>query len=57
MKKTGSLPTDEQIRARAYEIYISRGGADGQEVSDWLQAEEELLEPGDKRIRSQRAVS
>jgi len=57
MSKTGSLPKQQEIRERAYEIYISRGGADGQEISDWLQAEQELLEPGEKRIRSQRSVS
>lgn len=35
-------PTTEQIRQRAYEIYVSRGGAPGDEVQDWLQAEREL---------------
>jgi Protein of unknown function (DUF2934) len=33
-------PTPEQIRRRAYEIYLSR--ASGDEVQDWLQAEGEL---------------
>ena len=35
-------PTDEQIRERAYEYYASRGGAPGDPVADWLQAEREL---------------
>jgi hypothetical protein len=35
-------PTDEQIRMRAYEIYVSRGGAPGNATADWLQAEQEL---------------
>jgi hypothetical protein len=35
-------PTPEQIRRRAYEIYVSRKGAPGDEVQDWLQAEREL---------------
>jgi len=35
-------PTLEQIRQRAYEIYVSRNGAPGDEVQDWLQAEREL---------------
>jgi hypothetical protein len=35
-------PTDEQIRERAYEIYLQRGSAPGQEVEDWLAAEQEL---------------
>jgi Protein of unknown function (DUF2934) len=34
--------TDEEIRQRAYEIYLNRGGAPGSELDDWLQAEREL---------------
>jgi len=34
--------SEEQIRDRAYEIYIERGGVDGQALDDWLQAEIEL---------------
>jgi hypothetical protein len=36
------LPSDEtehEIRIRAYELYLSRGGADGDDLSDWLEAE------------------
>jgi hypothetical protein len=36
------LPTAEQIRQRAREIYLARGGAAGRELEDWLQAEREL---------------
>ena len=36
-------PTTEQIRKRAYEIYVSRGNAPGDELQDWLLAERELL--------------
>jgi len=36
-------PTTEQIRNRAYEIYVSRGDAPGDEQQDWLLAEGELL--------------
>ena len=35
-------PTAEQIRQRAYEIYLSRIGTPGDELQDWLQAEREL---------------
>ena len=35
-------PSREQIRLRAYEIYIERGGLPGNELDDWLQAEGEL---------------
>ncbi len=33
---------EEQIRERAYEIYISRGGVDGRALDDWLRAKSEL---------------
>jgi hypothetical protein len=32
----------EEIRGRAYEIYLERGGQLGGEMDDWLQAEREL---------------
>jgi hypothetical protein len=32
----------EEIRLRAYEIYVERGRIDGQDLEDWLQAEKEL---------------
>jgi len=35
--------TEDDIRLRAYELYIERGAIPGDEVSDWLQAERELL--------------
>jgi hypothetical protein len=35
-------PSLDQIAQRAYEIYQSRGGTDGQDMEDWLQAEREL---------------
>lgn len=37
-----SSSTIEQIQARAYEIYLERGDAEGNETEDWLQAEREL---------------
>ena len=37
-------PTCEEIELRAHQIYVERGGAHGQDVEDWLQAERELLE-------------
>jgi hypothetical protein len=33
---------EEEIRNRAYEIYLQRGGQSGHELEDWLQAEPEL---------------
>ena len=33
---------EEEIRRRAYEIYLARGGEPGHDLEDWLQAEREL---------------
>jgi hypothetical protein len=33
----------EQVRVRAYALYEGRGGADGHDVEDWLQAKHEVL--------------
>jgi hypothetical protein len=40
---TAVHPTVEEIEARAYQIYTERGGADGHDMDDWLQAERELF--------------
>jgi hypothetical protein len=37
-----NAPTPEEIRQRAYEIHIERGGIHGCDLDDWLQAEGEL---------------
>jgi hypothetical protein len=37
-----AVPTQDQIEARAYELYQLRGGEDGQSLEDWLTAEKEL---------------
>jgi len=43
-------PTTEEIALRAYQIYLERGGAPGNELEDWTRAERELLEnPGKPR--------
>jgi len=36
--------TEQQIRERAYYIYLSRQGGEGDALTDWLQAERELHE-------------
>jgi hypothetical protein len=33
----------EDVRFRAYQIYVSRNREPGHELDDWLQAERELL--------------
>ena len=35
-------PAREQIAARAYEIFLARGGQHGKHNEDWMQAEREL---------------
>lgn len=32
----------DRIASRAYEIYLERGGGDGRDMDDWLQAEKQL---------------
>jgi hypothetical protein len=36
------VASDEEIRLRAYEIYLERGETPGLELDDWLQAEREF---------------
>jgi len=38
----GNAASGEEIRLRAYEIYVERGERPGFELDDWLQAEREL---------------
>jgi hypothetical protein len=47
IKKKKPVPNEmrsleERIRQRAHEIYLQRGGADGSDLADWLQAEAEI---------------
>src|SRR5260370_25997757 len=46
-----SAPTLEQIQARAYEIYLERHGAPGNQIEDWLRAERELASRGPPKPR------
>lgn len=39
---TTASPDRERIAQRAYELYLSRGAADGAAMDDWLEAEREL---------------
>lgn len=40
----GDVSTAEMIRLRAYEIFVARDGNSGDEVSDWLTAEREIMD-------------
>jgi hypothetical protein len=37
-----SEPSEEDIRLRAYQRYLERGGGHGMDFEDWLEAEREL---------------
>jgi len=39
-----NAPSSEEIRKRAFEIHIERGGIHGRDLDDWLQTERELQE-------------
>lgn len=41
-ESTVLIPSKQQIRQRAYELYEQRGRADGRDLDDWLQAECEI---------------
>jgi hypothetical protein len=38
----GNSARDEEVRRRAYLIYLERGEQSGRELDDWLQAERQL---------------
>jgi hypothetical protein len=50
-KANGLHPTSEEIALRAYQIYLERGGAPGNALEDWTQAERELIEKTSKPRR------
>ena len=41
-------PSRDEIARRAYELYETRGRRDGQDLNDWLAAEQELS----RRVRA-----
>ena len=49
-------PTREEIELRAYQIYVERGGAQGNDLEDWLQAEFELSEKYGKTGQTAKAT-
>jgi len=40
---TDTIPSQDRIRERAYELYESRGCEPGRDQQDWLRAEQEIL--------------
>jgi hypothetical protein len=51
------LPTKEQISQRAYEIYLARGGEDGHDLTDWIEAELQLSESNEPQTKKTRAAT
>ncbi|HEY4741607.1 MAG TPA: DUF2934 domain-containing protein [Candidatus Acidoferrales bacterium] len=47
------LITQDQIEKRAYELYIERGGEDGHDLENWLDAERQLTESAEKSTSEQ----
>ena len=44
----GHEPTEDDIRRRAHERYLERGGGHGTDFEDWIRAEEELKSRGSR---------
>ena len=44
------LALEEQIRRRAYQLYVERGNESGSELDDWLQAEEEEFQRAEEQV-------
>jgi hypothetical protein len=40
--RESSLPSEEEIRRRAYQLYEQRGAEPGRDKEDWERAEQEL---------------
>ena len=41
-RKVVPINLEEEIRQRAYELYLERGGVPGNEQEDWITAEREI---------------
>ena len=44
-----TTPEEENVRARAYELYEVRGRIDGHAEEDWLQAEDEVAGSNERK--------
>jgi hypothetical protein len=44
-------PITEAIAKRAYELFLERGGENGHDLDDWLQAERELLDVPQSQVQ------
>jgi HSP20 family molecular chaperone IbpA len=46
---------EQQIRERAYQIFLDRGDEPGDSMADWLQAQSEMLKPVELEVRDQKS--
>jgi len=49
------LSLEEQIRQRAYELYVQRGNESGSAMDDWLQAEREILAAQAEQVEKEKS--
>jgi len=56
-RTASNQPTREEIALRAYQLYLKRDGAPGNEFEDWMQAERQLLGENGKPHRKGTAKS
>jgi hypothetical protein len=52
-ERDDGTPMQDQIRMRAYELYLERGTQPDDALEDWLQAERESRRSPDERIGTQ----
>ena len=48
-----TLPLEERIRRRAYELYVLQGNQSGSELDDWRQAQEEICSAEEQAIHEE----
>ena len=48
---TGQLSLEERVEKRAYELYVLRGNESGSEMDDWQQAEDEVRDAEEQRVK------
>ena len=52
-----TVPSQDRIRERAYELYESRGREPGQDEQDWFRAEQEILTRGKQTTSTAKRAS
>ena len=55
--RTETMPLQERIRFRAYEIWLQRGDQEGSEIGDWMQAQEDIRREIENEGQSHESIS